>query len=98
MSRSGAGVMGEPPGQTVATPTTGLVESWRSRAQALRPYAPAAAQAFEDAATELENALRTAANTVLTLSQAADYSGLSADHIRRLIRNGALANVGRRYA
>lgn len=75
-----------------------LVSRWRERAGQLRPYAPGVAQAFEDAATELEGELERAADGVLSLREAAEYSLYSVDHLRRLVREGKLPNVGRPYA
>ena len=48
-----------------------LIATWRRRAEDLRPYAPAAAAAFEHAAAELESALRAADADLLTLKEAA---------------------------
>jgi hypothetical protein len=80
------------------TPLTGLVRSWRERAALLRPYAPFVARAFEDASTELERELETVADELLALRAAAEYSGYSADHLRRLVREGKLRNAGRPHA
>jgi hypothetical protein len=65
-----------------------LAASWRARAEQLRPYAPAAAEAFERAAAELEGALREAADEELTLAEAAVESGYSERRIRELLADG----------
>jgi hypothetical protein len=72
-----------------------LVARWRSRAEELRPFAPAAAAAFEMAAAELEGYDLERAAEVLTLERAAEVSGYSADHLARLIRRGQIPNAGR---
>lgn len=68
---------------------------WRDRADDIRPYAPAAAQAFEDAAAELEPILREMALEALTLGQAAEESGYSAEYLGRKVRSGDIANAGK---
>lgn len=75
-----------------------LVVAWRARAAELKPYAPAAAQAFETASLELEQALRTAAAEALNLRQAARESGYSEDHLGELLRQGKIPNAGRPHA
>jgi len=75
-----------------------LPAAWRARAEALRPYTPAAAAAFETAAHELEEALRARALEPLNLQQAAQESGYSADHLARLVKSGKIANAGRPLA
>jgi len=72
-----------------------LVAAWRARAEELKPYAPAAAHAFETASIELEQALLMAAAEPLKLRDAALESGYSVDHLARLIRQGKLRNAGR---
>jgi len=63
-------------------------------AEALRPYAPPAAQAFEVAAQELEQSLRDSELEALTLEAAEVESGYSLAHLRRLIREGSVPNAG----
>jgi hypothetical protein len=75
-----------------------LPATWRHRAEELRPYAPAAAEAFRAAADELEAALREAADEELTLAAAAEASGYSARRLRELISGGELPNAGRKGA
>jgi len=71
---------------------------WRSKAEGLRPYAESAARAFEHAADDLEHALQADADRLLTLEQAADASGYSADYLGRMLRSGQLHNAGRQHA
>jgi hypothetical protein len=71
---------------------------WRSRAEVLRPYAPDAAKVFEECAAILEMALDVTAAELLTLRDAAAFSGYSADHLGRLIRSGRLTNYGRSHS
>lgn len=75
-----------------------LVAQWRARAEQLRPYGPAAARAFQNAAAELERELEAEAGETLTLSQAADASAYSADYLGRMIRDGRIPNAGRPHA
>ena len=72
-----------------------LPAEWRQRAALLDPYAPAPAHAFREAAEELEHALHGAEGSV-SLREAAAIGGYSVDHLQRLVRNGRLANVGRK--
>jgi hypothetical protein len=69
-----------------------------SRAAQLRRYAPEVANAYEDAAAELEKSLQVTGADLLTLQAAARESGYSADHLGRLIRSGRLTNHGREHA
>lgn len=72
-----------------------LVAAWRTRAQQLEKYAPAAARAFADCADELEAALTTTDGSPLVgLNDASRISGYSADHLGRLVRQKKLANYG----
>lgn len=86
--------------QPLAPVLASLPAMWRARAAQLRQWAAAdsAARALELAADELEDALRSEADAVLTLEQAADESGYSADHLGRLIRSGEIPNAGRPHA
>lgn len=71
---------------------------WRERAKGLRKFAPAAAEAFEDAALELEQAEREAGIELLNLRQASKASGYGERHLRQLIRQGILTDHGRKGA
>ena len=75
-----------------------LVAAWRDRAAALRRYAPEVANAWEDAATELEGRLRDTGADLLTLQAAARECGYSADHLGRLVKAGKLDDHGREHA
>jgi hypothetical protein len=75
-----------------------LPAAWRERAEGLERYVPAVATAFRDAAQELEAALRSEADKLLTLQEAAAASGMHADHVRHLVRDGRLHNYGRKGA
>ena len=72
-----------------------LPSAWRQKADWLRRYAPEVAAAFAQCATDLQAALDVAASELLTLREAAQVSGYSADHLGRLIREGRLQNHGR---
>jgi hypothetical protein len=73
-----------------------LLEQWRIRAGELAPYAPAAAEAFRAAATELEAQLIAEDAVILTLEQAASESGFTADHLRHLVAADKIPNAGAR--
>ena len=75
-----------------------LAAIWRARAEELRRYAPAAAQAFQDAAAELEAALHEQADELLTLGEASRESGYSERRLRELVAAGELPNAGRKGA
>jgi hypothetical protein len=74
-----------------------LPATWRSRADELRPYAPAAAEAFARAADELAAAMAEAADTPLTLAEAAEESGYSERRLRELLAAGDVPNAGRKH-
>jgi len=76
----------------------GLARTWRERADQLRPYATAAASAFENAAAELEAAVAEEQATALSLEEAAEESGYSPDHLGRLVREGKIPNAGKKNA
>ena len=75
-----------------------LPAKWRERAETLRPFAAPAAQAFEDAASELDEAINTYELEALNLRQAADESGYCADYLGRLVKAGEIPNAGRKGA
>ena len=75
-----------------------LSQSWRRRAEGLRPFAEAAARAFEMAADELEEALDAEGDELVTITEAARRSGFSPDHLGRLVREGKVPNHGRPHA
>ena len=73
-----------------------LPAEWRAQAEALREFgADAQAKAVDRCANRLEEALRQEGDALLTLPEAAEESGYSADHIGRLIRDGKIPNAGR---
>jgi hypothetical protein len=72
-----------------------LLSHWRSRARDLERYAPAAAQAFRDAADELAEALDGAEESV-SLKEAAMLGGYSADSLQRMVAAGRIQNFGRK--
>jgi hypothetical protein len=73
-----------------------LVQQWRGHATLLRQYRQESqADWLEDRAAELEAALQAQDVELLTLTEAAELSGYSADHLGRLVRSGALKNHGR---
>jgi hypothetical protein len=71
-----------------------LPTSWRTRAESLRPFAPAAAAAFTECAYDLEVALRAERAEAISLAQAARESGYTAGHLARLVKRGQIQNAG----
>jgi hypothetical protein len=73
-----------------------LVSSWRNEAERARDrYADERLAALCEAhASELETALRSSLDGELTLKQAAEVSGYSYSHLRRLLDAGELPNAG----
>ena len=68
-----------------------LVNRWRVEAATLRRRgAPQQAEALESCAEELEAALREHELEALTLQEAAEESGYSEEHLRRMVRDGTL--------
>lgn len=73
---------------------TFLASGWREVAATLRPYgAESAATALERCADELEARVMEWADEPLTLSEAAQESGYSVQHLRRLVTEGLLTDV-----
>jgi hypothetical protein len=75
-----------------------LSAHWRAQAEYIGPYAPAAAAAWEKAASDLERALAERGREALTLNVAAAESGLSVDHLARLVRTQKIPNAGKHRA
>lgn len=72
---------------------------WRERAQFLEAYGdPLTARLWHLAARELEDALHAEGNATLSLSEAAEVTGFTADYLGALVRQGKLRNVGRKNA
>ncbi len=72
-----------------------LAVNWRDEAALLRRRGQDALAAMaESYADELEEALREADLEALTLKEAAQESGYSADHLGRLVRQSKIPNVG----
>lgn len=67
---------------------------WRERAATLEAYVPAAAVAFGSCILDLQTALASGGE-LLTLTEAANDCGYSADHLSRLVRRGAITNHGK---
>ena len=77
-------------------PATTLSSRWRTRAQLFRDHEEISlAIAYEKGAAALEEALASEGDVALTLRQAAEESGYSADHLGRLVRDGEIPNAGR---
>jgi hypothetical protein len=72
-----------------------LPAHWRARAAELERFAPAATQAFREAADQLQEALPSAEESV-TLREAADIGGYSVDALQRMVAAGRIENAGRK--
>ena len=79
---------------------TALAQKWAAEASDLetRYHDARGASLFRLCAAELLEAIREAEARVLTLTEAAEASGYSSDHLRRLIADGRITNAGRRGA
>lgn len=76
-----------------------LIRRWCDHAALMRTYrAEQEAAWLEDRAAELEAALATHDSGLVCLTEAAQLSGYSADHLGRLLREGKIPNGGRRGA
>ncbi len=71
-----------------------LPGAWREKAKGLRRYSDPAANAWEDAACELEAAFAQWQLQALTLEEANVESGYSYSHLQRLVADGTIENVG----
>jgi AraC-like DNA-binding protein len=80
---------------TDGTPDS-LIVQWRELAEILRAEGcPEVAAARERCANELETVLHTTKNEPLSINQAAQESGYSAEYLRRLLRETPALNIGR---
>lgn len=76
-----------------------LPTQWRALAGTLRAHAAeGAALAYEQAADELDAALRVQADELLTLEEASAESGFTVDHLSREVRSARIPNAGRKGA
>lgn len=71
-----------------------LIPDWRTRAETIKPYAPAVAQAIHDCADELERQQRADAVDLVSLKRAALISGYDAKSLGKMIKAGKLVNHG----
>ena len=73
-----------------------LTRAWRDTASELRRFgAVAQACTLEHCANDLDEAWRDWQQEPLTLEEAGEKSGYSADHLGRLVREGKIPNAGR---
>lgn len=77
-----------------------IVAIWEFRAELLRRHRALVdgASMVEDFLDDLKALSEREAQEALTISQAAIRSGYSTDHLRRLVRDGKLSNVGRKHS
>jgi hypothetical protein len=77
------------------SPLAALVARWRANAAVLRYFgAHGQGRLVERLAAELEAELSAESATVVDMAGAVQLSGYSRGHLRRLLRNGQLRNVG----
>lgn len=82
-----------------SAPLASLLTLWERDAAALdRRGDGRGAALLRQCVAETRAAIETAADEVLTLSEAALVSGYSADHLRHLVADGTIANQGRKGA
>ena len=96
----GSGAVDFANGHNASSALEALRLRWQARrAELARLHALVdGAQLCDELLTELDNAVRSSADDLVTLKQAAALSGYSADHLGRLLRDGTLRNSGRRNA
>lgn len=77
-----------------------ILDRWRARRDELERLGASVngAMLCEEAIRDLEAVLAGSGSEALTLAEAAVRSGYSRDHLARLVRQGDLANVGRKHA
>lgn len=74
-----------------------LVSRWTDEATALDRWGDARGAAIlRQCATELDIAAREHGEEKLTIAQAVEESGYSADHLRALVADGSIPNAGRK--
>ena len=81
---------------TVLAPLVHLIEDYRANAVEVRRLAgqEGAGKVWEEAARMLEQRLREAVLEPLSLDSAADESGYTRGHLRRMLSDGTLPNSG----
>ncbi|HWZ60620.1 MAG TPA: hypothetical protein VNW46_16680 [Gemmatimonadaceae bacterium] len=76
-----------------------LLVAWRHRADVFATHgAGQTATTIKALAAELESAIRAEDEQPLTLREGSAASGFSVDHLGRLVREGKIRNVGRKFA
>lgn len=77
---------------------TEFIGKWAQRAEELGRLSASVdgRRLISEFLAELERLFREEESDILTLEQAAQYSGYSADHIGRSMRRGSIENVGER--
>lgn len=74
---------------------SGLSEAWRERADQFQEHrADGVAFTYRKCAEELEAEMRISNLRTVSLKEAAEITGYNADHLRRMVREGRLPNVG----
>ena len=75
-----------------------LVQSWLARAQQFKRLSAMVDghRLISEMITDLELLFREEESEILTLEEAAKWSGYSSDHLARSLRRGAIPNAGRK--
>jgi hypothetical protein len=76
-----------------------LLERWIARRDYFKRYGAVVdgARVLDECVGELEELFREQDSDLLSLTEAAEASGYSSDHLSRLVRQGQLPNMGRRH-
>lgn len=84
----------------LVTPLDDLRAKWRARRAEFARFQAAVdgAKLCDELLADLDEARRASDDELLTLREAAQRSGYSADHLGRLVREGKLLNAGRPHA
>ena len=75
-----------------------LPAKWREKAEGVRPFNAGAAEAFEQAAEELDRTVNDRETELVNLTQASHIGGYEQDYLGALLREGKIENKGRKYA
>lgn len=80
-----------------AKPIRGIAQEWKRQSRELgtRYGISQVTRTLDSLAADLLQAVDTAENRLFNLTEAAEVSGYSADHLGRLVRAGTIPNAGR---
>jgi hypothetical protein len=83
----------------MSNPELEILERWIARRDELeRLHASVdGAKLCEDVVNDLEKLIVAREEATVTLTEAAEITGYSTDHLARLVKNGRIRNAGRKY-